>query len=134
MMALEISPVTAGLKGRCPRCGQGPLFKNGLVLRDDCSGCGLDYSFIDTGDGPSVFAIFILGFFALGGALLLEFKLGVPLWVHIVVWGMTVPLAALLLLRCIKGLLIGLQYRNKAEQGQLDTSARGGRGQSRDRP
>ena len=38
-------------------------------LRDKCERCGLDYRFIDTGDGPAVFAIFILGFLVLGGAL-----------------------------------------------------------------
>jgi uncharacterized protein (DUF983 family) len=45
------------------------------------------YAFIDSGDGPAVFAIFILGFVVLGGALFAEFKLHVPVWLHIVLWG-----------------------------------------------
>ena len=114
------SPVECGLRGHCPRCGKGPQFRTGLVLRDRCSACALDYRFIDTGDGPAVFAIFILGFSVLGAALIAEFKFGVPLWFHVVAWGLGTPLLALLILRLTKGLLIALQYRNKAEEGRID--------------
>ena len=69
------SALAAGLKGRCPRCGRGALFRRGLGLRGKCESCGLSYAFADSGDGPAVFAIFILGFLILGGALLVEFKL-----------------------------------------------------------
>lgn len=113
------SPVAAGIAARCPRCGKGRLFKNVLELRPACDACGLDYKFIDTGDGPAVFAIFILGFLVLGGALIAEFKYGVPWWGHVLLWGALTPLLALVLLRLLKGTLIALQYRNKAEQGRL---------------
>jgi uncharacterized protein (DUF983 family) len=115
----SVSPVLASVAGKCPRCGKGALFKRGLVLRDRCLSCDLDFRFIDTGDGPAVFAILFLGFLVLGMALIAEFKFGAPVWFHVVAWGLLTPLLALLLLRGLKGLLIGLQYRNKAEQGQL---------------
>ena len=51
-----------------------------------------DYGFADSGDGPAVFAIFILGFLVLGGALLVEFRLEPPVWVHLVLWGLLTPL------------------------------------------
>ncbi|MEQ1647726.1 MAG: DUF983 domain-containing protein [Hyphomicrobiaceae bacterium] len=116
----NVSPASAGLKGQCPRCAQEPLFRRGLLLRDRCGKCGLDFAFIDTGDGPSVFAILILGAVVLGLALIAEFKFNAPLWFHLVAWGLLTPLLAIGLLRVLKGLLIGLQYRNKAELGQLD--------------
>ena len=28
--------ILAGLQARCPRCGQGALFRSGLVLREKC--------------------------------------------------------------------------------------------------
>ena len=117
--AISASPALSGLVGRCPRCGQGALFRRGLMLRGRCPTCDLDYTFIDTGDGPAVFAIFILGFLVLGMALIAEFKFHVPVWFHVAVWGLLTPLLAIAILRGLKGLLIGLQYRNKAEQGQL---------------
>ena len=114
-----VSPIYAALLARCPRCGNGRLFKNVLELRDNCEGCGLSYRFIDTGDGPAVFAIFILGFLVLGLALYVEFTYGPAVWVHIVLWGALTPLLALGLLRFLKALLIALQFKHKAEEGRL---------------
>ena len=115
----KASTVSAALLARCPRCGKGRLFKNVLELRDRCESCALDFKFIDTGDGPAVFAIFILGFLVLGGALIAEFKYGVPWWGHVILWGLLTPLLALILLRLLKATLIALQYKHKAEQGRL---------------
>jgi uncharacterized protein (DUF983 family) len=114
------SALAAGLKARCPRCGQGPLFRSGLILREKCDACGLSYAFADAGDGPSVFAIFILGFLVLGGALWVEFRLEPPIWVHVVLWGVLTPLLAFGLLRVLKASLIALQYKHKAGEGRLD--------------
>jgi len=113
------SVLAAGLKGRCPRCGRGALFKRGLVLRGKCEDCELSYAFADSGDGPAVFAIFILGFLILGGALLVEFKLHPPVWVHVVLWGILTPVLAFFLLRVLKATLIALQFKHKAEQGRF---------------
>lgn len=55
-----------------------------------------------------------------GAALWMEVNYGPPLWVHFILW---VPLAIILSLvamRSIKGILINMQYRNKASQGRLD--------------
>ena len=113
------SVLAAGLRGRCPRCGRGALFRRGLGLREKCEDCGLSYAFADSGDGPAVFAIFILGFLILGGALLVEFKLHPPAWVHVLLWGILTPLLAFFLLRVLKATLIALQFKHKAEQGRF---------------
>lgn len=115
------SALSAGIKGRCPRCGQGALFKSAasLTLRERCDRCGLSYAFADAGDGPAVFAILILGFLVLGGALLLEFKLHASVWLHVVVWGLLTPLLALFLLRGLKGTLIAQQFKHRAGEGRL---------------
>lgn len=113
------STFAAGLLARCPRCGNGALFRSGLALRANCERCGLSYAFADSGDGPAVFAIFILGFVVLGGALLVEFRLGPPAWVHVVLWGLLTPLLAFGLLRVLKAMLIALQYKHQAGEGRL---------------
>ena len=118
-VAKKISLLRAALLARCPRCGCGPLFKNVLELRDGCSSCGLNYQFIDTGDGPAIFAIFILGFLVLGMALYVEFTYEPSVWVHVILWGTLTPLIALVVLRFLKAGLIGLQFRHKAEEGRL---------------
>ena len=53
----NIADRPVGLRGRCPRCGQGRLFRGFLSLQAACEHCGLDYGFADAGDGPAVFAI-----------------------------------------------------------------------------
>jgi len=113
------SPFKAGLMARCPRCGKGPLFRGLLTLRERCDTCHLDYKFIDTGDGPAVFAILILGAVVMGGALWFEFTYLPPVWQHLLLWGVLTPLLAIGLLRFLKALLSALQYANKAEEGRL---------------
>lgn len=115
-----VDPVKAGLSGSCPRCGEGRLFSGFLTVGKSCGVCGLDYGFADAGDGPAVFVILIIGFVVVGLALWMEVSLGPPLVVHFLLW---IPLAILLsltALRLIKGVLITLQYRNKASEGRLE--------------
>jgi uncharacterized protein (DUF983 family) len=117
-----VDPVTAGLKGRCPRCGEGRLFSGFLTVAPRCGACGLDFSFADAGDGPAIFAMLIIGFIVVGLALWMEVSLSPPLWVHFILW---IPLAVVLCLtalRLAKGVLITLQYANKAAEGRWDRS------------
>lgn len=115
-----VEPIAAGLKGRCPRCGEGRLFSGMLTVGKRCGVCGLDYSFADAGDGPAVFVILIIGFVVVGLALWLEVNFGPPLWLHLVLWIPLTVVLSLAALRLIKGVLITLQYRNKAAEGRLD--------------
>jgi uncharacterized protein (DUF983 family) len=118
-MAGAASPFVCGVKDRSPCCGNGALFGAGLSLRERCGRCGLGFAFADAGDGPAVFAIFSLGFLVLGGALLLEFKLGAPVWIHVALWGLLTPLLAFAVLRVLKATLIALQVKHQAEQARF---------------
>ena len=115
------NPIVTGIRARCPRCGEGPLLHNVLNVREACPACGQSFAFADSGDGPAVFVIMILGALTLGGALFLEFRYDPPVWVHVVVWGVFIPVVAVGLLRVLKGVLINLQYAHKAEEGRFDT-------------
>lgn len=108
-----------GLICKCPRCGEGRLYSGFLTLRPDCEVCGLDYAFIDAGDGPAVFIIMIAGFIVVGSALVVEIKYQPPFWVHAALWGPLILATTLLPLRSMKALLIALQYHHKAAEGQL---------------
>ena len=115
-----VDPVSAGLKGRCPRCGEGKLFKGFLAVGDRCANCDLDYSYADAGDGPAVFVILIIGFVVVGLALWMEVTVNPPLWVHFLLWIPLTIALGLVSLRLIKGVLLTLQYSNKAAEGRLD--------------
>jgi uncharacterized protein (DUF983 family) len=115
-----VEPIRAGLAGRCPRCGEGRLFSGFFSVGERCGACGLDYSYADAGDGPAVFVILIIGFIVVGLALWLEVSYSPPLWVHFLLWIPLVLVLTLTALRLIKGVLLTLQYRNKAAEGRLD--------------
>lgn len=115
-----IPPVRAGLSGRCPRCGQGRMFRGFLDVAPRCNVCGLDLSFADSGDGPAVFVTLIAGFIVLGAALWLEFTFDPPVWVHFLVSVPILLVVCLGLLRLAKGVLIALQYHHSAAEGRLD--------------
>jgi len=116
----EISPIRAGVLGKCPRCGKGSMFAGLLKLAPKCSVCGLDFSFADAGDAPAIIVMTIAGFVVLGVVLWIDFVYEPAYWVLAAV---SIPFAAalcVLLLRPTKGLMIALQYFNKAEEGRPD--------------
>ncbi|MGO8798139.1 MAG: DUF983 domain-containing protein [Roseiarcus sp.] len=114
-----IPAISAGLAGRCPRCGDGRLFSGFVRVAPRCEVCGLDYSFADAGDGPAVFVALFGGFIVLGAALWTEIVYQPPMWVHMALFLPLTLIVCLGLLRPLKGVLIALQYRNKAELGRL---------------
>ena len=112
-----------GLRGRCPRCGEGRIFSGFLTVAPRCNVCGLDFSFADAADGPAVFVILIIGFIVAAAALLVEIAFSPPLWVHVVLWGPLVLVLCLGLLRPLKGVMVALQYVHRARQGEIDRPA-----------
>jgi uncharacterized protein (DUF983 family) len=108
----ELSPIATGLGCRCPRCGQGALFQGLLTVRARCPVCDLDLSPHDSGDGPAVFVIFILGALVVPLAALVDDLFSPPAWVHLLIWLPTVIGLSILLLRPAKALLIAYHYKN----------------------
>jgi uncharacterized protein (DUF983 family) len=112
----EISSLLKSLNCKCPKCGQGRLYHDGLfnlTLRQSCASCGLDLGKNDSADGPAVFLIFVLGALLVPAALIFDAAVDPPLWVHAVLWG-TVALGITVgSLKPLKSLVIGIQYRHR---------------------
>ncbi len=109
-----LSPFSTGFRCRCPRCGEAPLFEGLLEVRAACPACGLDYGTVNSGDGPAVFVILILGFIVVGLALWVELSFSPPTWLHLVLWTPLIIGGSIGLLRPFKATLIALQFRHKA--------------------
>jgi len=114
------SPYVTGVLGRCPRCGGGKLFKGFVDLAPACEACGLDYGFADSGDGPAVMVTLLAGFVVVGAALVVEVKYEPPMWLHLAIFLPLTLIVCLGMLRPLKGVLVSLQYRNKAGLGRLE--------------
>ena len=88
-------------------------------MRDRCPACGLDYSKADTGDGPAVFIILIVGAIVVLCAVLTEIWYTPPYWVHALLWPPLILALSLGLLRPAKALMIALQFRHQASEGGM---------------
>jgi uncharacterized protein (DUF983 family) len=108
----EVPPFSAGLRCRCPRCGQGRLFKGLLSVRSECEVCGLDLSPHESGDGPAVFVILLLGALVVPLAFWFETAFRPPMWGHLVVWPPVILVASILLLRPMKATIVAFHYKN----------------------
>lgn len=118
MSEKEVSPILTGVLGRCPRCGEGRLFDGFISLDQSCSSCDLDYGFADSGDGPAVFIMLIVGFLVVGLAIYTEINYRPDYWVHAVLWLPSILILSAGFLRPLKGILICFQYSNDAREGR----------------
>src|SRR6478735_2438033 len=113
-------PFLTGLACRCPNCGKGRLFKGYLKVAERCEACGFDLSSADSGDGPVVFILLIVGMIVVFSMLFTEIAYHPPIWVHLVLW---LPLTAILTLAALppfKGVMIAMQFVNRASEHRAD--------------
>ncbi|GEQ97281.1 hypothetical protein JCM17844_09180 [Iodidimonas gelatinilytica] len=106
------------------------MYKGFLTVDTACNQCGLDYEKVDSGDGPAVFIILIVGFIVTFAALFVETTFKPPYWVHVVLWGPCILGLSIGLLRPFKATLIALQYRHSAVEGSVESGAQGDDGES----
>lgn len=112
-----LSPLATGLKGRCPRCGEGHLFSGFLTVAERCEQCGLDFGFADSGDGPAVLIMFPVGTIVVLLWLITDAMFGFSAIVHLMLWLPATLILSLIMLRPFKGLMINMQYKHGANPG-----------------
>ena len=114
------NPILSGLAGRCPNCGDGHLFEDFLRVSPRCEACGFDLAKADSGDGPAVFVILIAGFLVAFAALFVELAWRPPIWLHLILWLPLTVIVSVLLLRPLKGAMLGAQFGNRASEARSD--------------
>ncbi len=93
------------------------MFAGLLTVAPLCKICDLDLAAQDSGDGPAVFVILVLGAIVVGLALAVELLAAPPLWLHMVLWPPVILVGAIALLRPFKATLIAFQYRYRLGLG-----------------
>lgn len=119
---MAVSAVSAGLKCRCPNCGEGRVYRGFLTFKEQCDACGADLTIADAGDGPAFFVMFAALILIAPSAMFFEFAIRPPGWVHILIWPPLTLAFCLFLLRPIKALLFALQWKHKAGEGRVADS------------
>jgi uncharacterized protein (DUF983 family) len=104
------SAVKRGLRGRCPRCGEGKLFRAFLKVDDHCSVCGQDFTPHRADDLPAYLVIVIVGHFVVPMILWIETDYAPPVPLQLAIYLPFTLIASLLLLQPVKGAVVGLQW------------------------
>lgn len=99
-----------GMRGRCPHCGEGRLFRAFLKVNDSCPKCGEELHHHRADDAPPYVVITIVGHIVVFAMLLVEKTYRPDLWIHIGLWVPLTIVLAILLLPPVKGALIGVQW------------------------
>jgi uncharacterized protein (DUF983 family) len=102
--------VKRGFRGRCPRCGEGKLFRAFLKVDDHCSVCQLDFTPHRADDLPAYLVIVIVGHIVVPTILWIEtdYSPSVPLQLSIYL-PFTLFLS-LVLLQPVKGAVVAVQW------------------------
>jgi uncharacterized protein (DUF983 family) len=104
-----------GLKGLCPACGQTHLFAGYLRVVAECRTCGAPLGLVRADDAPPYFTILLVGHVVVPGMLIIEKTYAPPLGVQMAIWLPLTLVLSLLLLRPIKGAIVGFML----SQGML---------------
>ena len=115
-----------GWSQKCPKCGEGTLYRKYLKVVDTCPVCGEEMFHQRADDAPPYFTMVIVCHVIVGGVLVLEQAYAPPTWVHLVLWLPLTVIMSLWLLPRVKGSLIGLQWALRmhgfgGESDEIDT-------------
>ena len=99
-----------GLRGRCPNCGRGRIFRAFLKVADRCSVCGEAFHHHRADDAPAYFVILIVGHIVVPLALAIELAYRPPYWMELAFWLPATLALALLLLQPVKGAIVAVQW------------------------
>jgi uncharacterized protein (DUF983 family) len=102
--------IKRGFRGRCPRCGEGKLFRAFLKTADHCSVCGLDFTPHRADDLPAYLVIVIVGHIVVPMALMIETNYAPPVALQLAIYLPITLAASLLLLQPVKGAVVGMQW------------------------
>jgi uncharacterized protein (DUF983 family) len=103
-----MTAILRGLKGRCPACGNGPIFNGFLKVVAACANCTAPLGLARADDAPPYVTILIVGHIVV--PLLFEVdRMGEPpIWLMTAIFLPLTLALCLALLRPIKGALVGV--------------------------
>src|SRR6478736_2998738 len=99
-----------GFRGRCPRCGEGKLFRAFLKTANNCSKCGLDFTPHRADDLPAYLVIIIVGHIVVPSVLWIETNYALTMALQLSIYLPFTLVASLLLLQPVKGAVVGVQW------------------------
>ena len=103
--------VGRGLRNRCPICGEGRVFQGFLRVVPECAVCGAPLGRLRADDAPPYVVIFLVGHLLVPPVFWVERAYEPPMWLHMVVWLPLFAVLCTLMLRPVKGAVVGYMTR-----------------------
>jgi uncharacterized protein (DUF983 family) len=108
-----------GMRNRCPVCGEGRVFAGFLRVAPACAVCGAPLGRLRADDAPPYVVIFLVGHLLVPIVFWVERNYEPPMWLHMAIWLPLFAVLCTLLLRPVKGGVVGYMAR----MGFLDEEA-----------
>jgi uncharacterized protein (DUF983 family) len=102
--------IKRGLRGRCPNCGEGKLFRAFLKTNNACTVCGQDFSHHRADDLPAYLVIVLVGHVVVPAALWIETNYAPAVALQLAIYLPLTLILSLVLLQPVKGAVVGLQW------------------------
>ena len=106
------SALARGLRARCPRCGEGALFRKWLKPHHACPNCALDLTPQQADDFPAYISIFITGHLLGPIIIMLALEYTLSSWQIAAILLPAATLMMLAMLQPVKGGVIAAQWWN----------------------
>ncbi len=103
--------VRRGLANRCPVCGEGRVFRGFLKLVPACTTCGTQLGRLRPDDAAPYAVILLTGHILLPPVFMIERAYSPPIWLQMAVWLPLFAIVCTLMLRPVKGAIVGLFCR-----------------------
>lgn len=102
--------ILRGLRGRCPACDKGRMFRAFLKVAEQCPHCGEELHHHRADDFPAYLVIVIVGHVLVPIVLLVETEIAPAVWISMTLWPLTALVMALSLLQPVKGAVVAIQW------------------------
>ena len=106
-MPNRLTAIGRGIMNRCPVCGEGKVFRSFLGVVPECSACRTPLGRLRADDAPPYFTIFLVGHLLLPFVFWVETAYSPPMWLHMAIWLPLFTVVCTLLLRPVKGAVVG---------------------------
>ena len=99
-----------GLRGKCPACGKGYMFRAFLKVADRCDVCGEELHHHRADDFPAYLVIVIVGHIVVPIVLMIETNYSPSVALQLAIYLPLTLALSLLLLQPVKGAVVGIQW------------------------
>lgn len=103
----------SGMRGKCPACDKGPLFRGFLKPAHSCSSCGEAFDGHEADDFPAYIVIMLVGHIIVPIMMQVNHSFDVPLLWQSIIWPTLSLILALAMIQPTKGAVIGLQWAKR---------------------